>query len=531
MKPDNPNRRRFLRGLGAASLASAISPLAWSAVAGSPILRANTLFRHGVASGDPLSDRVILWTRVSGIASGMIEVNWRIASDPDFNIIINQGNAITDTTRDFTVKIDADGLEPGNTYFYDFGMDGERSAVGRTRTLPPSGAQHLRFGLTSCSNYAFGHFNVYRFLAMQNLDAVLHLGDYIYEYTNGTYGDGIVLDRVQEPGHETVSLQDYRFRHANYKTDPDLQMLHQLHPMIIVWDDHESTNDSWRDGAENHNPDVGEGDWQTRKAAAIQAFFEWLPIREQPDQPGRIWRRFNYGDLVELVMLDTRLEGRDEQGLGLDNQRQLISPQQEQFLLDALSEAQTNGTTWKMIGQQVMFGQLNAENLPDIDIGDINGNVPLNADQWDGYPMSRDNIFSHIETQGIDNLIVVTGDIHTSWASELTTDPNNPLIYNPITGAGSLGVEFVTPSVTSPGIEDPTQAAALEAAAPIFNPHIKFVELSNRGYAVVDVTPERVQCDWYFVSTIRRRGGDQSFAKGFTVAAGTNHLVETNVPA
>jgi len=352
-----------------------------------------------------------------------------------------------------------------------------------------------------------------------DLDAVLHLGDYLYE---GAGGSG---ERTHAPAREIISLADYRERHGQYRSDLDLQAMSRQHPFITVWDDHESTNDSWRDGAENHT-EGAEGVWAERKGFAQRAYDEWMPIRyPEPGNLARIWRQFRFGELLDLVMLDTRLFDRDQQ-LGTpppaaagDPGRRLIGPEQRQFLLDALSAP---GVTWKLIGQQVMFGQLKVVGTPNV-IND--GGQYLNGDQWDGYRDERQAIFDHIAANGIDNTVVLTGDIHTSWAMDLTPDPNNPVElaggYNPLTGGGSLGVEFVGTSVTSSGLPE---LAAVQDVLRVVNPHIKYVDLERKGYLLVDVTPTRTTGEWWYLSTIAERGGSESFGTAYPVDAGANRL-------
>ena len=328
-------------------------------------------FLHGVASGDPLHDRVVLWTRVTPRRpTDALAVRWRVARDPRMKRDECGGVVWTDASRDFTVKVDADRLDPNRTYYYQFEVQGARSPVGRTKTLPVSHVRSLRFAVASCSNYPYGFFQVYRRIAERaDLDFVLHLGDYIYEYANGRYGDGASIGRLVAPDHEILSLQDYRERHATYKTDTDLQEAHRQHPFVTVWDDHESANDSWHDGAQNHNPEAGEGEWEVRKRAAIRAYFEWMPIREFSYRPkSSIYRAFRYGNLAEIDMLDTRLFGRDHQaaspadtGTLNDASRQLLGVEQETWLFDRLYRSQSQGVRWRVLGQQVMMAQLSAQ--------------------------------------------------------------------------------------------------------------------------------------------------------------------------
>ena len=272
----NISRRGFLTtsgaALGALPLIRSIDALAQVT---------NPVFRHGVASGDPLSDRVILWTRVTPRGSGAQRVNWLIARDEKLTQVVTRTQVETGAARDYTVKIDATGLEPGTTYYYRFDANGEQSPIGRTKTLPRLNVSRVRLGVVSCSNLPQGFFNAYACLAARrDLDAVLHLGDYLYEYANTQYGDGTRFGRVPTPNKEMVALQDYRERHAQYKADPDSQAVHQQHPFICVWDDHEFANNSWKDGAQNHNNNgENEGPWTARRSSALQAYFEWMPIR------------------------------------------------------------------------------------------------------------------------------------------------------------------------------------------------------------------------------------------------------------
>ncbi|MFQ3222994.1 MAG: alkaline phosphatase D, partial [Porticoccaceae bacterium] len=306
------NRRQLLKGVSAS--------LGVLALRGFEVHAASPLyFTHGVASGDPLSDRVILWTRLIP-GSGehrAVDCRWEVASDPQFMQLVNSGVVSTSAKRDYTLKVDAQGLEPGSAYFYRFLSEGIISPVGQTRTLPEGAVESFRIGVASCSNYPQGYFNVYRHMADSDLDLVLHLGDYIYEYAEGVYANAVAteeLGRQVEPATEILTVEDYRMRYGLYRTDPDLQAVHARHPFICVWDDHELANDSWKDGAENHNQ--GEGDFQARMTAARQAYHEWLPIRTaiSGDQ-GPIFRSFKVGGLADLIMLDTRLHGRDR---GLD---------------------------------------------------------------------------------------------------------------------------------------------------------------------------------------------------------------------
>jgi len=489
---------------------------------------ADAAFRHGVASGDPLADRVILWTRVTpGAAADAQVVSWQVARDARFSQVVARGEARTGAARDFTVKVDVTGLEPGTAYYYRFESPGARSAIGRTRTLPREGVSRLRLGVVSCSNLPQGYFNAYACLARRaDIDAVLHLGDYIYEYANEQYGDGTKFGRVPAPNKEMVALQDYRQRHAQYKADPDSQEVHRQHPFLVTWDDHEFTNNAWSGGAQNHNPETGEGEWSARRAAAIQAYFEWMPIREDAQtQQSRIYRSFRFGNLATLLMLDTRLVGRELQVAREDMAtiespgRQLLGADQEGWLAEQMVTSVRNQSRWNLLGQQVMFA-------PQTPTGVRAGN----ADSWDGYRASRARVFDMLERAKAGNVAVLTGDVHSSWAYDLPRDPFGG--YDAKTGKGSLGVEFAGTSVTSPsnlgaGPDGEAQLAALRDA----RPHLHYVDGRYRGYFVVDLTRERLQADFYRVATILDRSTQESFERGFVTPSGANHLVLAATPA
>jgi alkaline phosphatase D len=510
------SRRNFLVTTSAAGVSAIVR------LEGQPAPTPRKVFRHGVASGDPLSDRVILWTRVTAPRNAVPEVAWTIARDAAFRRVVSRGTTRTAAARDFTVKVDAGGLDPATTYYYRFQTLGERSPTGRTRTLPVAKAERVRLALVSCSNYPYGYFNVYRNIAARpDLDAVLHLGDYLYEYANGQYGDGTALGRVPNPDREMIALEDYRLRHAQYKSDPDLQEVHRQHPFIVVWDDHEITNNAWRDGAENHNPDRGEGEWAPRRAAAVQAFFEWMPIREDRStrQP-RIYRSFAFGDLADLVMLDTRLVDRDEQAERRDSiaviddpARSLMGRAQEQWLFSELAASSRANVTWQLLGQQVMFAA-----------GSLPGAEAASTDTWDGYRPARQRVIDVITELKLPNVVVLTGDVHSSWAYDIAPNPWDG--YDRATGRGTIAVEIVTPAVSSPNgfanDSGPERIATLLRT----RPHLRYIEGRHRGYVVLDLTRERAQADWYVVPTVSERSRAETFDKGFVTEAGKPHLVE-----
>ena len=505
-----------------------------SAAAALPLIRtvhadgqAEPAFRHGVASGDPLTDRVILWTRLS-VPTADASVSWVMARDPKFARIVARGEQPTGASRDFTVKVDVGGLEPGTTYYYRFAAAKAQSAIGRTRTLPARGVSRIRLGVASCSNYPFGYFNAYAALARRaDLDAVLHLGDYVYEYANGEFGDGTALGRLPQPNAEMVALADYRARHAQYKADPDSQAVHRQHPFIVTWDDHEFTNNAWAGGAQNHNPERGEGDWLARRNAAIRAFLEWMPIREDRQALSPlVYRTLAFGDLADLVMLDTRLVGRDLQAASRDDvagiespARSLLGPAQDAWLRGELAESKRAGTRWQLIGQQVMF----APQAPP-------GRPTSNVDSWDGYRAARDRVFDMIQEHKLDSVAVLTGDVHSSWAFDLPRRPYDN--YDPGTGRGSVAVEFAGTSVTShsalgTGPDGEQQLRGIMKA----RPHLRYVDGRYRGYVVVDLTRERLQADYFAMKTVLDRTPEERFAKGLAAPAGQMHLTEQASPA
>lgn len=463
-------------------------------------------FYHGVASGDPLHDRVIIWTRVtpdSGFAT-IANVDWRVALDTGMINIVQYGTTTTDQSMDFTVKVDVTGLTPNTYYYYEFTYNNMHSIRGRTRTAPLAMQDSLRFGIVSCSNYEAGYFNVYRVLKERNdVDAIIHLGDYIYEYEHNGYAYNSSVGRTFAPSTEIIALSDYRTRYSCYKLDEDLIRLHQQYPFIIVWDDHESANDSWMNGADNHSS--SEGSWVDRKAASQQAFMEWLPIR--PKSQGNfteIYRKIQFGPLMDLLMLDTRLIGREEQagttGSTVTNQnRTLLGTAQYNWLLSNLN---STATQWKIIGQQVMMAPLKV------------AGIGVNDDQWDGYPAERTKIISHVMTNDIKNIVVLTGDIHCSWANDI------PTANYQSNGNGSAFVEMVTPAVTSPAFPINVGVNIIKAA----NNHIKWVDLSSRGFIIFTVTQARAQGDWFFVSTINSKSSAFNHASSWYVNAGERNL-------
>lgn len=523
------SRRRFLHGVGASTLAplmigasgcgsdrdeTILAGNAPGAVEPWPSSTTeNTPFRHGVASGDPHADSVVLWTRVTPEAPDQlsIEVEWRVALDPELTQVVSGGSARAEASSDFTLHVIPRALAQGTTYYYQFRALGRSSPVGRTRTLPASSASRLRIGVATCANYPAGFFNAYALMAAADLDVVLHLGDYIYEYPNGTLGDGTSIGRSPDPPHEIVSLEDYRARHAQYKTDPDLQELHRQHPMIAVWDDHEIANDAFQGGAQNHQST--EGDFAERKASAERAYREWLPLRS--GDGAKLYRAFSCGELCDIILLDARVEGRERQ-VGAcdvaqlsDPARHLLGSEQESWLVSELRASQARGARFRLLGQQVIFAPLLRSPGGCVD----------DPDKWDGYLAARARLLQALDDAGVDNVVVLTGDAHSSWAMDVPSDPFDAAVYDAASGRGSRLVEFVAPPISSPG------AGADAARIMATHPHVKFTDQSRQGYMLLDVTRERVQAEWYFVSTVRERRAEARAGAAFVVRAGEARVI------
>jgi alkaline phosphatase D len=507
------SRRQFIGG----TLGTAV---AWPALvaAARQASDAPRPFLHGVASGDPLTDRVVLWTRVTpriDSPSAAVTVRWTMADDERLEKVVASGTVDTSRARDYTVKVDAGGLRPGRAYYYAFDAGGERSPIGRTRTLPQDDVARIRLASVSCSNYPAGYFNVYRCLAARDdLDAVLHLGDYIYEFANGVYGDGSGSGRVPMPAGEAVTLAEYRLRYATYRSDVDLQAAHAAHPFIAVWDDHEVINDWWRDGAPGHR----RGDWAARLAGGLQAYREWMPVRETGSGTFHLYRGFRFGRLADLLMLDTRsfrdrqVPGRNAAALA-DPKRTLMGAAQEEWLFAGLQRSQREGATWRLIGQQTMFSPLSPPGVP-----------PQQTDVWDGYPAARGRVFDLLEKNRLSNVAILTGDIHSSWALDV---PRSPLQgYTARTGEGSLAVELVTPAISSPPLYASAERRDAVALLQLLSPHLKFVEGDHRGYVLIDVTRSRLQSEWYFVPAVDARSAEESRAAAFVCEAGSSRLTK-----
>ena len=504
----------------------------------------NIEFKYGIASGDPLSNQVIIWTHAKyNNLDNDVYLRYEISSNEIFTKIVTSGVVNTNKNIDFTIKVDVIGLEPDTTYYYRFININDKtniSPIGRTRTIPNSSSNvdSITFAVVSCSNYPQGYFNVYQDIGrLEDINAVIHLGDYIYEYgTNNSYNDygrPISSSRLSNPINECLILEDYRKRHAQYKTDTDLQYMHSRHPMIPIWDDHEVSNNSWEFGAEYENPGIA---YMIRKDSAIKAYHEWMPIRTGID-PHIIFRTFDFGNILSLHMLDTRHYRRDKQvtltelltepakyrEILYSPTRKLLGPSQLDWLAEQMKKSKN---PWQVLGNQVIMAKtevpvsilinvndkdgllksiadyLRALNTPpnqrtpeQIALTDPNIN-PLygyNLDAWDGYPSEREKLYNIIQILN-KNVSVLSGDSHDSWFNNLYNNKNE-----------LIGKELAVTSVSSEGFERQLpyiSPAELQVILELlFKPNVEWVDTSRRGYLLSTYTKTNVNANWQFINT------------------------------
>lgn len=474
-------------------------------------------FYYGVASGDPLQDAVILWTKVSPEDSlPSIRVNYQVAKDEEFSLVVVDGWKYTSPDDGYTVKVDVDQLEAGQRYFYRFEYDGAYSPVGRTMTAPEGGTEELRFGVVSCSNYEFGPFNPYGAMAERDdLNAILHLGDYIYEYGAKRYGDS-TTGRFHEPPYEILSLSDYRTRYAQYRLDPDLRDVHGAHPFITIWDDHEIANDAYKDGAQNHQTDR-EGPYMTRREIATKVYYEWLPVRESE----QLYRSFDFGNMAELIMLDERLAGRtkpvnsvDDPNINDDSRAMLGHAQQEWFN----GKLKDSKAKWKIVGNQVIFSYLDW-GWPGFRI---------NLDSWDGYPRERTEIINNIRDNDIENVVFVTGDTHTAWALEVTEDPFGDYKEN-----GAVAVEFGATSINSGNSNERrgnTDELVLAHEQNLMkgteNPQLRYTNMRDHGYLELVLNNDQAKARWFYTPDRRVASRKMILGKELVSPSGSNKIID-----
>lgn len=490
---------RFLLFLCACSFALKAQPLFDKDII--PLLDSTQKpFYFGVASGDPEQTSVIIWSKVWSENTAPIPVKWLVATDTLLQNIVAAGQTDALYNNAFTVKIEVTGLQPNTTYFYHFVALGAGSPVGRTKTTPDN-TNHLKFAVVSCNNYEQGYYNAYRLIANRHdLNAVIHLGDYIYEYGAGSI-NGKTVVRAHIPTHEIISLQDYRSRYAQYRLDKDLQEAHRLHPFITEWDDHEFANDTYKDGAKNHQPD--DGDWEERKTHARQAYFEWMPITDNTER--KITRKISYGSLADIFMLDGRVEGRSKQAdtpydtIIQSPERTMLGKNQSDWLTAGIEKSNAR---WKIIANQVVFSEVDAHQLTK--------KHAINQDAWDGYPVERQEILDSFYQHDIKNIIILTGDIHLSWAFDLVQHPKDKNFYNKLTGKGVIGAEFVTPSVSTNGIGERFPRGLCFLIGGILkrnstNPHMRYQNLVDHGFVLLDLNESRARATWVLCKTVRKK--------------------------
>ena len=523
----NIDRRRALAllGLGAASPAAAQAPKSLKVT-----------FQHGVASGDPTQDRVVLWTRITPeIPGGEVAYTWKLNPLDRRAGGAKSGSGVTGPGRDYTVKVDVGGLDAGRNYTFAFQSGGVTSPTGRTSTLPKGPTKEVVLAVVSCSLYPNGYFNAYQAVAdLPRVDAVLHLGDYIYEYGGpDTYGmnSTVAGERPHDPPHEIVSLADYRRRHAQYKSDPQLQAAHARAPWVVVWDDHETANDSYVTGAQNHSPET-EGDWNARKAVALKAYFEWMPIRDPAAGVSLAeagMRSFHFGDLASLIMVETRLTARDKQ-LNLkrdlpvadgkpdvaafraklnDPARRMMGPKQEAWIGAEAARSVKAGHAWQVLGNQVVMARVlpfspkkeltaeqyaavpeaNRKRLAEAEESAALG-LPTTLDMWEGYPVDRERLYAVLSEAGA-RPIVVSGDSHSFWANELHDASGR-----------RVACEFGTTGITSPGAGESSPGVNTGSLIANANKEVVFNDQTSQGFVLLTLTREEARGDMVAVSTI-----------------------------
>lgn len=557
MTEKNLPRRRFLAGSAAAAAGAAVAGNAATANAqlSSSLSSARlpemkpakySAFMHGVASGDPLEDSVIIWTRVTvsedavpGSGKGdKAQVKWEVATDRNFQNIASQGTVTATAESDHTVKVDAKGLKPAKDYFYRFIWDGKTSPVGKTHTAPAATAhlEEYKLAVASCANWECGYFGSYRGMAQQaeagNIDVVVFLGDYIYEYATGEYAGKSGVSRPHVPTNEIVTLKDYRERYGRYRTDKNLQAAHAAAPWVVVWDDHESANDSWREGAENHT-EGKEDTWGRRVSHAEQAYLEWLPSRAtRPSAGGHIYRSYRFGDLINLTMMDLR-SYRDEPQSALSREngaagRTMLGSEQFQWVTEQVNQ---NETAWNVLGNSVMISPMEIGHLPAttkdnrlanqvLDDFTQSTGIVANSDQWDGYRAERAKLLK-VLSQTTPHTLVLTGDIHSEWAHSLQHKGNE------------IGCEMVCSSISAPNVdeivttytktytpEDNRITHLVEGVMYSSNPWVNHVDFDSHGFGIATVSKNQVEMRFYRVSDVEDPGATVRCAVERTWVAG-----------
>ncbi|MFF5256796.1 alkaline phosphatase D family protein [Streptomyces leeuwenhoekii] len=520
-------RRRFLTATGAAAaLAFAVNLPATGAASAAELDAARITddpFTLGVASGDPLPDSVLLWTRLApapyqpdgGLPAQRVTVTWELALDERFRRVVRRGRATAHPEFDHTVHVEVGHLAPAHVYYYRFRVGGWVSPAGRTRTAPARGSRAgLDFGLVSCQKYDEGYYTAYKHLAEEDVDVVYHLGDYLYEYAVNSVAGSRAYPAGTLPAvfnRETVTLEDYRLRYALYKSDPDLRAAHAAHPFVVTWDDHETENNYADDTPENSVPPE---EFLLRRAAAYRAYWENMPLR-RPQMPEgadlKLYRRLHWGRLAQFDVLDTR-QYRSDQAYGdgwqysgpesEDPSRTLTGDAQERWLINGWHRSDA---VWNVVPQQVTFSRrYNSTTLPS----------KVSMDSWDGYPASRERVLAGAQAAGVENLMVLTGDVHVHYAFDIKRDFSDP-------GSRTVGTEIVTTSVTSgrDGSAKPSNWDTLMTA----NPHLKFFS-GLRGYVTVSLDRELARADYKTVSHVTTQGAPLTTAASFVTEVGDQGL-------
>ncbi|MDO4909040.1 MAG: alkaline phosphatase D family protein [Corynebacterium sp.] len=498
-------------------------------------------FQHGIAAGDPWPQSIILWTRVTtspedtpGSEKGILtNLTYEVSPTPQFSQIVSTGPAQALPERDSTVHVEAGGLAPYTEYWYRFRISdgayaGQYSPVGKFKTAPAAGQNPGRFraALLSCANWESGYFHAYRDLAQRgDIELAIHVGDYIYEYQTGEYCGKYGVIREHVPTNTLVTLKDFRQRYGHYHTDPDLQAAHAACAWTVTWDDHEISNDAWSEGSEFIHDAAT---MQARRQAALTAYLEWLPLRANAfSEGGHVYRNLRFGDLFELDLLDLRSyrSAPAEWKEAYNPDRTIMGQEQFQWLENQLC---SSNTVWNIVGNPVMMAPIL---MPAVDrkwtqglydlIGFPLDGLPYNTDQWDGFPVERQRLLEFIRDQKLNNVVFITGDIHTSWSSEI------PIIPGEYVPGTTNAVEFVGPSITSPNIDDmynlPDNSGippVIAQAALFANPYTKYCDLEQHGYCVLEIATDYIQCDWIFTHKKEDPNATMYIAKSLRTAPG-----------
>jgi alkaline phosphatase D len=548
------DRRNFIKNT--ALTASAILSSTFSTACGEGGLEFSEVnkpavkpFLHGVASGDPLHDRVIIWSRVTPEKEEAVEVRWQLSNEQSFEKVLQSGVITTGPDTDYTLKIDVENLAPSTTYYYQFIFDNKKSGIGITKTTAQTSDKKIKLAVVSCSDYSAGYYNALaRIAERKDLDAVVHLGDYIYEGLARMFDPNatIPIDHFEDVyfnRNKQWWLRFYRVRYATNRLDADLQAAHQAHPFITIWDDHEIGNNTWKDGAQGHDPEK-DGPWEIRKNAAKQAYAEWLPIR---GDASKIYRSIRFGNMAELILLDTRLEGRDQQIYSAEHpdlfaaQRTLLGKEQKQWLLQKLDASPCQ---WKIVANQVIFSEVNVQwaNFAGRFTQQIQYLQGALLDYWEGYPAERDEVINHIAKNKLNDVVILSASMHCALAFDVTSRATKnsrkgeSATYDGATGKGSVAVEFAAPSITSDNFDEKMgklYAGTFESLInrklphPLNynpNPHMKFVDLQRHGYTILTLSRDRAEANFYFVNDLGTRTSKETLGASWHTKTGKNRL-------